>query len=188
MPVAGTPTSRPPRKNTIRATWEQFEARLQSVIDAVEDGDILIVGRQDANVFVQVLRHGNALDAEAASNQFIDPPTHLLDERHFNVAVSLGWLPPTQTAHDAIGKEADDEPYDGSPNFYRQFPVRTPHLARLFVLTLRRVYGVRTPRALQYASFKREGRIEIRWPTLGIARHEHRRPDDEAHAQPEEEW
>ena len=154
-------------------TWTQFATQLECCIAAIEEDDILIVTRQDANQFVQLIRHDDVLSVEATSNAFIQPPPFLLDQRHYAVALQLGWLPPTEAAHDALQKEADDEPYEGSPNFHLQWPVGRPGLAKLFVDTLRRVYGIRSLGGLMYTSFKREGFIEIRWPTLGVPSYAH---------------
>lgn len=164
------PVSRLPRR------WQNFQANLAQLFGAFEEGDTLILARHDANVFVQFAHSGSLLFAEAASNQYIDPPIFLLDERHFAAAVALGWQPPSavpRAVEELSDPNLDDTQYNGSPNFYRQWTRwNANHVAALAVQTLRQVYGVRRLDLLCYSSFKESGGMQVRWPTLGIAHYD----------------
>ena len=156
--------------------WAQFELSLAQLFGAFEDGDILILARHDANIFVQFMRDGRHTFGEAAGNQYIDPPIFLLDQRAFAAAKRLGWHAPSDSVHDREDLDdetCDDAPYEGSPNFHRMWTrPSAKRLAALAVCTFQQVYGVTTLDTLCYSSFMREGGEQVRWPTLGIAHYD----------------
>jgi len=99
----------------------------------------------------------------------------------------LGWTFPTYTGENAADLERLHVPFDGSPNFHTMWHLGVPRLSRLLVVTLRKVYGIRTPRALQYTSFKTDGSAQVRWPTLGLPRVSEPTLDGEARTQAEDD-
>ncbi|MDQ8155120.1 MAG: hypothetical protein P3B98_10720 [Gemmatimonadota bacterium] len=165
----------------------RFAAHLQTAIDAIEEDEILILCRIDANVFVQLMRVEESYFLEAVSNQYIGPPTYLLDEQHFARAVQLGWLPPNETDGEAALLNWMGRDVVGSPNFYRQWPRRVRGVAQFLVKTLQQVYGLRGPGVLEYSSFHRHGLHEIRWPMLNIPRYSKLQRDEEAEAREQDD-
>lgn len=170
-----------------RSPWHRFAINLQTAIDAIEEDEILILSHTAANVFVQLMRTDDVFFLEAVSNQYIEPPTSLLDEAHFARAVQLGWQPPTETADDAVVLDWMGRSEVGSPNFFREWPRRTPGAGQFLVQTLQQVYGVRGPSVLQYSSFHRHTCVEVRWPLLGIPRYSKLQRDEDAEAQEQDD-
>lgn len=165
----------------------RFAAHLQTAIDAIEEDEILILCRIDANVFVQLMRVEESYFLEAVSNQYIGPPIYLLDEQHFARAVQLGWLPPNESADNAVVLDWMGRDAVGSPNFYRQWPRRVRGVAQFLVKTLQQVYGLRGPGVLEYSSFHRHGLYEVRWPMLNIPRYSKLQRDEEAEAREQDD-
>lgn len=162
-----TLTERPPLP-TASGPWDRLERTLQSCIDAMEQGEILIISRRTANQFVQLFHCGCEITMEATSNGYIVPPPFLLDRRQYKRAIDMGWIPPTIAAEDL---DESNGPVVQSPNFHLTVPSRTPLLAHFLLETLRRVYKIRTPRELQYRSFEADDGTQIKWPTLGLGRY-----------------
>jgi hypothetical protein len=154
----------------VAGVWERFAEQLQQCVSHLETDDILILARKRANVYVQLHHCGFGLALEATSNAYIAPPTALLTEREYARAIALGWHPPTVTPEVAQELRRVDESYDGSPNFYRDFELGEPGLVDLIIATLRHVYRVGCPTALEYKSFTADGASQIRWTGLSIKR------------------
>ena len=143
--------------------WASFAARLAESIGVLDTDEYLILSHPRSHHFVQCAMDEGNLRAEAKSNHFMPPTRPLAMEQELRL-VELGWKAPTH-APDAKGRVPS-----GSPNWFRDYvePVDAVEAALMMVMTLRDVYGVRSPRALRYHAF-RANSCEIRFPTLGVA-------------------
>lgn len=143
--------------------WATFAARLAESIAVLDTDEYLILSHPRSHHFVQCTMDEGHLRAEAKSNHFMPPARPLAMEQELRL-VELGWKAPTH-APDAKGRVPS-----GSPNWFRDYvePVDAAAVALMMVMTLREVYGVRSPRALRYHAFRANG-CEIRFPTLGVA-------------------
>lgn len=146
-------------------TWNTFEGRLAESLRTLEDTQYLILSHPKTCYFVQYAAQAEgALRAEAVSNHHIAPRHRLGNDQELRL-IELGWEPPTHQP------EADDAEPDGSPNWYHDWesPVDWAAVAKVAVLTLREVYGVTSPRVLQYYGFE-PGAGTLVLPSLGLDR------------------
>ncbi|MFN2317918.1 MAG: hypothetical protein ABR602_14710, partial [Gemmatimonadales bacterium] len=151
----GAPGARP-------YTWPEFTARLTEVLAVVGPDEYLILSHPRSQGFVQFAPGGDeGLRAEAKSSHYFPPARQLQMSQELRL-VELGWAAPTHG-------DGEEPVANGSPNWFRDWeaPVDLRQVAEVAVLTLREVYGVRTPGALRYHAF-RAGGGEIRLPTLGL--------------------
>jgi len=147
---------------TIDRKWNQFVRRLTDVLRVLEPDEYLILSHPRSHHFVQFAAGGDeGMRGEAKSNHFISKRHWLTPGQELRL-VELGWKAPTHSD----GEEAVP---DGSPNWFRDWEVPVPlrAAAEVAVMTLREVYGVRTPASLRYQAF-RAGGVEVRLPTLGV--------------------
>lgn len=143
--------------------WATFAARLAESIAALDTDEYLILSHPRSHHFVQCTMDEGQLRLEAKSNHFIPPARQLGMEQELRL-VELGWKAPTHAP------DAKERVRNGSPNWFRDYtePVDAEQAAPMMVMTLREVYGVRSPRALRYHAFRANG-CEVRFPTLGVA-------------------
>lgn len=143
--------------------WAAFAARLAEAMSVLECDEYLILSHPRTHHFVQCAIGEGGLRLEAKSNHFIPPSRQLGMDQELRL-IELGWKPPTHAPN------AKERVSGGSPNWYRDHdePLEAAELAMVLVMTLREVYGVRSPRALRYHAFGAGG-IEVRLPTLGVA-------------------
>lgn len=143
--------------------WASFAARLAEAIAVLDTEEYLILSHPRSHHFVQCTMDEGNLRMEAKSNHYIPPARQLAMEQELRL-VELGWKAPTHAP------DAEERVHSGSPNWFRDYgePVDAGEAALMMVVTLREVYGVRSPRALRYHAFRARG-CEIRFPTLGVA-------------------
>ncbi|HUG27987.1 MAG TPA: hypothetical protein VMK53_06780 [Gemmatimonadales bacterium] len=143
--------------------WASFAARLAESITVLDTDEYLILSHPRTHHFVQCTMDEGELRLEAKSNHFVPPARQLGMEQELRL-VELGWKAPTHAP------DAKERVRNGSPNWFRDYaePVDADEAALMMVMTLREVYGVRSPRALRYHAFRANG-CEVRFPTLGVA-------------------
>jgi hypothetical protein len=156
----------------IEAEWEDFTARLTTVLRSLEEWQYLIISHKRGG-YVQFTADETELYAEAMSLQYVLACE--LGEREELVAAlfsevgELGWAMPTELP-------PEDRPPGyvptGSPNLSMQWDVPVPfgEAARCAVATLRRVYGAVRPGNLRYKAFARASRRAPNARPLGIPR------------------
>lgn len=151
----GAPEARP-------YSWDLFITRLADALSVMGPDEYLILGHPRSQGFVQFAPGGDeGLRAEAKSNHYFPPSRQMGMDQELRL-VELGWAAPTHG-------DGQEPVAGGSPNWFRDWeaPVDLRQVAEVAVLTLREVYGARTPGALSYHAF-RAGGGEIRLPTLGL--------------------
>jgi type III secretion system-like peptide-binding chaperone len=152
------------------AAWERFQRRLAEVLPDLSEDEYLIITRKQTNQFVQFAAQGqHGMRVEAVGNEFLSASAQLSDESIASL-VAMGWHAPTYAL---TTKPADeDEPADGSPNFYLDAatPVPFGELAALAVRTLREIHRISHPGWLEYATLSADEGLSIRFPSLGIKR------------------
>ncbi len=158
-----------PKAASTKEEWARLTSNLAACLGDLDEDEFLIISSKQANLYVQYAAQGQfGMRAEAACNSFIEPLTALLTVEQFEQMVSLGWNRATNPPPMELG---EPEPADGSPNFYidAPHPVDLVALAALGTETLRDVYVIRHPGALEYKAFAKDGTL-IRFPTLRIMR------------------
>jgi len=141
-------------------SWDDFTAQLASVLARLARENYLIVyvdddGRDgsqdgDAPYYVQFAPGSEkGFRAEAVGNRYLIGFDRLSpeDERRMG---ALTWLSP----------DSETEGTGGDTNFYRDWPVPTPHaeIAEVAVRTLREIYRAESPSDLRYRAFDEQGR------------------------------
>lgn len=158
--------------STPRSTpsWSTFTRGLARTLEALAEGEYLIISRRRINHYVQFASGGDqGMRAEAVNNMYIEPPHAVLTVEQYAAMDTLGWQRATQQPPELV--PGDNPP--GSPNFFRNLAPwqRRADLAAVATATLRDVYGVRSPRHLVFEAFHRDwGPIDC--PHLPIARRE----------------
>ena len=141
-------------------SWEEFEARLASVLARMAADTYLVISAHDADgaptYYVQFAQAGPAgFLAEAVSNRFLAGALALspLQEEQMT---ALGWQWPSPRVASDV-------------NYSRQWPLPTPfaEAAHLAVRTLHEVFGINETGQLRYKTFARGGH-EFAQPALGI--------------------
>ena len=157
-----TPATSPTQ---LSSAWPGFAAELARSLAQLERDQFLIVFPQNQpHHFVQFAQQGpSGLRAETVSNGFL-AAWEQLDAHALSTLLELGWLPPTTTP-------PQPEDPDGSPNYYREWPLPVPYdaAAALAVQTLQQVIDVRHPGLLGYWAFAKGGSPLI-LPNLGLVR------------------
>lgn len=169
MPRSSTASPDRPSTPTVGKPWDRFENALGECLEALEEGEILIIARRGVNQFVQLYHGGEQCFLEAASNAFIDPPPFVLDRAQYRRALDIGWMAPTISAEEL---ETLDATEGASPNFHVAFPAGATYTPWFLVTTLRSVYKIKKPSELTYRSLVAKDNTQIKWPTLGIERYE----------------
>src|SRR5262245_38839292 len=121
--------------------WKQLTTDLAACLGDLDEDDFLIVSYKRANYFVQFAGQGKfGMRVEAVANNFIEPPESRLTEADYAAMDDIGW----QRATNVPPQDDDEEPVDGSPNFFIDvsYPVDFELVADLAVRTLREVYQV----------------------------------------------
>lgn len=162
---------RAPRPD-IEAEWEDFTARLTTVLRSLEEWQYLILSHKRGG-YVQFTADDTELYAEAMSLQYV-LACELGDREELVAALlsevgELGWALPSE-----LPPEDRPPAYvpTGSPNLSMQWDVPVPfsEAARCAVATLRRVYGAVRPGNLRYKAFARASRRAPNARPLGIPR------------------
>jgi type III secretion system-like peptide-binding chaperone len=157
------------------AAWEEFQRQLALVLPDLSEDEYLVLTCKRTNQFVQFMAQGgHGMRAEAVGNEFLDSAAQLSNESVARL-VAMGWHAPTYALK--VKPATEEEPPDGSPNFYLDAGAPVPYgdLAALAVKTLREIYRVGHPGQLEYAaiSLGDEG-LSIRFPSLGLRRESRR--------------
>lgn len=186
--MAGPASRQPPRRGgpagtrpPVSRAWAPFTRALADVLAVLGDDQFLILSGKSRNVFVQFACQGpQGLRAEAVSNAYLEPE-EALDRAALARLRTLGWRQPSGPAE---WTDTPEKCPDGSPNFFREWPVPVPvaDAAALAVTTLREIYGIPHPSFLVYTAFERGGRALL-LPTLRVGRApEPERPGEDAEA------
>ncbi|WP_295407333.1 hypothetical protein [uncultured Thiocystis sp.] len=99
--------------------WPPFAQTLADVLGALEEDQFLVIAVKQSNRFVQFAAQGAFwLRAETKSNHYL-ARSEQLDARQIDALGAAGWHAPTG----GPGESTPERDPDGSPNFYREFPV-----------------------------------------------------------------
>lgn len=155
------PMTDAPTIPTVDRKWNHLVRRLAEALRALEPDDYLILSHRRTHHFVQFAVQDEGLWAEAKSNHYTPKSRRLGPDQELRL-VELGWKAPTHG-------DGEERIPGGSPNWFRDWELPVPHraAAEVAVMTLREVYGVKTPASLRYHAF-RAGGVPIRLPTLGL--------------------
>ncbi len=137
--------------------WHTLTDDLALCLRQLKDDHLFILSHRDVNYYVQIAgsSHG-PLRLEAANNTYIEPPSALLTVEQYNRMLALGWNAAT---HGPPELAVTPPMPGGSPNFHLDTVGALADLhvaAALLVATLRDVYGVGSPEALEYHCFHNE--------------------------------
>ena len=153
--------------------WDQFTRKLGNALRRLQDEEFLIIEVRTGG-YVQFAGDPDRLYVEAMSLQYIlAAPTLRTDARLIAAMESemgeLGWLLPESLPPELV---PEGEARTGSPNYSLQWdvPVAFDEAARCAVATLRRVFGARAPKDLQYVAFANAPFASPAFPELGIRR------------------
>lgn len=149
--------------------WRKLTRAVAQCLAELDEGDFLIIAHRHINHYVQVAGQGeHGFRVEAASNTYIEPPSAALTTAQYALMDEFGWRRATEDAPELATEERDP---DGSPNFYRQAAADDDPraVADIMVRTLREVYGVASPKLLEYQAFHRD-LGEFVFPHMPIAR------------------
>ncbi len=159
-------TQQSPCKKAGRSlAWPEFEQKLGSVLESLEEDQFLIISIKRSNRYVQFAAQGSfGIRAETTSNSYL-AESEKLDSRQVKELIAAGWKVPTGTP----GKSTRQADPDGSPNFYTEFayPVSFDALAKLTVQTFTEIYSIPHPGDLEYEAFNAEG-VQISLTELGL--------------------
>lgn len=147
--------------------WALFESRLAQILEALEEGQFLVLSPKQGCLFVQFAAQGSVgLRVEAISNHYL-PESAQLGTSQVQSLAALGWRFPTGAPQESTPEKQPD----GSPNFFRDYPRPVPiaDVTRLAGRTLAEVHGIAHPGSLDYQAFDTAGR-QILLPTLGLLR------------------
>ncbi|MBK5966659.1 hypothetical protein CCR95_21920 [Thiocystis minor] len=147
------------------AAWPPFVQTLASVLGTLEEDQFLVISVKRTNRFVQFAGQGGlGIRAETTSNSYLNR-SQCLDARQIAALGAAGWHGPTG----GPGESTPERDPDGSPNFYREFPVpvRFEDVAELAVHTLTEILRVPYPGFLEYEAFDAEERAIV-LPSLGL--------------------
>ncbi len=149
--------------------WRTLTRAIAQCLAELDEGDFLIIAHRHINHYVQVAGQGeHGFRVEAASNTYIEPPSAALTTVQYAEMDTLGWHRATEDPPELATVQRDS---DGSPNFYRQVDVGDDldAVADVMIRTLHEVYGVESPKLLEYQAFHRD-LGEFVFPHMPIAR------------------
>ena len=149
----------------LSTAWPGFARELARTLAQLEvDQYLILSARQKPDHYVQFAQQGpSGLRAETVSNAFLEE-WEQLDEQAQSKLLELGWHAPTTAPPQPLDP-------DGSPNYFRDWPLPVPYeaVAALAVQTLQQVVDVRHPGLLSYKAFAKGGSPLV-LPNLGLVR------------------
>ncbi|OGT88615.1 MAG: hypothetical protein A2286_03235 [Gammaproteobacteria bacterium RIFOXYA12_FULL_61_12] len=161
---AKTPLDAPRR---LSVAWLPFAEGLAASLGVLEDDQSLVISVKRSNRYVQFAAQGaHGMRTETTCNSYL-AKSERLDARQIAALAEAGWHAPTGKP----GESTPENDPDGSPNFFRQFPVPVPlkSVADLAVSTLAEILRVPHPGFLEYEAFDADGQV-ILLPGLGLKR------------------
>ena len=162
-----TVKSPPDAQRRLSVAWPPFAEGLAATLGVLEDDQSLVISVKRANRFVQFAAQGvHGMRAETTCNNYL-AKSEQLDARQIAALAAAGWHTPTGSPDESI---PENDP-DGSPNFFRQFPVPVPFkaIADLATDTFAEILRVPHPGFLEYEAFDADG-LAILLPSLGLKR------------------
>ena len=122
-------------------SWEQLRDDLATRLPRLADGDVIILGQ--GRRYTQLMQRRNGLSVEAVSNHGL-PPEEQLGAEQENRLREKGWQPPNRPLRLNWWYDVDQWPLHSSD---------AARVADLMVSTLRDVYDVTEPDAVEDSSF-----------------------------------